>query len=92
MEPSSYGKVPPLQRGDVENEMFKYKLPQKTSHNSSHSYLARVRPMPLSANLGTRADSQHMLSLQSMRLQKEGLFFITRVYMGIEVGVLVRES
>lgn len=33
------------------------RLPAEAPHHSC-SYLARVRPMPLSANLGTRADSQ----------------------------------
>lgn len=46
-------------------EMSKYKLLQKAHDNDSYSYLARVRPMPLSANLGTRTDGQHTLSLHS---------------------------
>lgn len=33
--------------------------------------------------------SAHSLTPQLMRLQKEGLFFVTRVYVDIEVGVLV---
>lgn len=62
LEPSSYGKVPPLQGEDVWGEASRGSSP-RTQHNGGGSYLARVRPMPLSANLGTRVDSQGMLSL-----------------------------
>lgn len=62
LEPSSYGKVPPLQGEDVWGEMSRGSFP-RTPHNGGCSYLARVRPMPLSANLGTRVDRQSMLSL-----------------------------
>lgn len=37
--------------------------PPRAQHNGGCSYLARVRPMPLSANLGTRANSQSVFLL-----------------------------
>lgn len=63
LEPSSYGKVPPLQREDAWDELFRDRIPQRAKRHESCSYLARVRPMPLSANLRTRADCQGMCSL-----------------------------
>lgn len=64
LEPSSYGKVPPLWGGGVWNEPSAAGFPHRARHEDSCSYLARVRPMPLSANLGTRADGQSLPSRQ----------------------------
>lgn len=43
--------------------MVRDSFPRRVQRNDRCSYLARVRPMPLSANLGTEADSQSRVSL-----------------------------
>ena len=43
------------------------RAPQRAQPNNWHAYLARVRPMPLSANLGTRAGDQSTPSLGAGR-------------------------
>lgn len=51
-------------------------FPQRAQHNDGCPYLARVRPMPLSANLGTRVDGQSLLTPRSGKPQREGPFLV----------------
>lgn len=51
LEPSSWGKVPPLRRKSWRWKGCSHPAPTLCPHRLCHTYLAKVRPMPLSANL-----------------------------------------